>query len=232
MSVPYAYASEADRISFLRRTLAWTFGGVAIASVTGVVTAFGLASAPGLLSGFMPMALILGTWAITNFVARPMVFGSAKVPGFLLGTAAQGVAMGFLLLVAAAVSAATIGNPLALIGLALGMTFFSGLGMTAYVYTVRRDFSLIGAGLSALFIPMLVLMAVGFAFPAWFGGGVGIALSGLFVVISAAGLLYQLNQVIHDFRTDMHIEGAYTIAMGILVLFWNILTLLMRLSRR
>lgn len=232
MSVPVAHASEADRITFLRRTLAWTAGGVGIASFTGVLTALALAFMPGLVSGYMPMILILGMWGITNFVARPMVFGGAKVAGFLLGTAAQGVAMGFLLLVAAIVSASALGNPLALIGLAMGMTFFTGVGMTAYVYTIKRDFSLIGAGLSALFIPMLILMAVSFAFPAWFGGTLGIVLAGVFVVISAAGLLYQLNQVIHDYRTDMHVEGAYTIAIGILVLFWNILSLLMRLTRR
>lgn len=233
MGVPVARASEADRITFLRRTLAWTGLGVGIASVTSVASAFGIASLGGaLLSGYGPLIIILGSWAITNFVARPMVFGGAKIPGFLLGTAAQGVAMGFLLLMAVIVSSASLGNPFALIGLAMGMTFFAGLGMTAYVYTIKRDFSLIGAGLAALSIPMLILMAVSFAFPAWFGGGLGIALTAGFVVISAAGLLYQLNQVIHDYRTDMHVEGAYTISIGLLVLFWNILSLLMRLTRR
>lgn len=232
MSVPVARASEADRITFLRKTLGMSFIGLGIASATGLATAFGLALFPMLLSGYTPMILILGMWAVTNFVAQPMVFGGAKIPGFILGTAAQGVAMGFLLLVAAFASMASIGNPFALIGLAMGMTFFTGLGMAAYVWTVKRDFSLIGAGLSAMFIPMLILMAVSFAFPAFFGGGFGIVLSAIFVVISAAGLLYQLNKVIHEYDTDMHIEGAYTISIGILVLFWNILTLLMRLTRR
>lgn len=233
MSVPVAQASEADRLTFLRRTLAWAFGGVAVASITSVFSAFAIGMfGSGLLSGWAPMILILGCMAITNYVAQPMVFGGAKVAGFLLGTVAEGVALGFLLLVAVLVSSATIGNPFALIGLAMGMTFFTALGMTAYVYTIRRDFSLIGAGLSALSIPMLILMAVSFAFPGMFGGGFGLAISFLFVGVSAAGLLYQLNRVIHDYRTDMHIEGGYTISIGILVLFWNILNLLMKLSRR
>jgi len=30
----------------------------------------------------------------------------------------------------------------------------------------------------------------------------------------------------------MHVEGAYTIAIGVLVLFWNILSLLSRITRR
>ena len=233
MSVPVDHATEADRISFLRRTLTWTFGGVGIAAVTSVASAYFLAGTPMLVSGFAPMILILGMWAITNFVARPMVFGQAKAAGFILGNAAQGVAMGFLLLVALVVTRVNLGGSgFQLIGLAMGLTFFTALGMTAYVYTTRRDFSLIGAGLSALFFPMLILMGVGIAFPDAFGGGLGIALSGLFVLISAAGLLYQLNQVIHDYNTDMHIEAGYTISIAVLVLFWNILTLLLRLTSR
>ncbi len=232
LGFPVARASEADRITFLRRTLAWSFAGVGIAGTTGVVTASVLALMPSLVSGYFPMLFILGMWAVTNFVARPMVFGAAKIPGFILGTAAQGVAMGFLLLVAAMVSAAAIGNPFALIVLAMGLTGFTALGMTAYVYTIKRDFSIIGAGLAALSIPMLILMAVSFAFPALFGGALGLLFGVVFVLISAAGLLYQLNQVVHSFNTNMHIEGGYTISIGILVLFWNILSLLMRLTRR
>ncbi len=30
----------------------------------------------------------------------------------------------------------------------------------------------------------------------------------------------------------MHVEGAFTVTMGLLVLFWNLLTLLMKLQRR
>jgi FtsH-binding integral membrane protein len=232
MSIPVARASEADRITFLRRTLAWTAGGIGIASVTGVASAVALATMPWLLTGYMPMILILGCWAVTNFVARPMVFGEQKAVGFVIGNVAQGLAMGFLLLVAAYASSAAVGNPLALILLAMGLTGFTGLGMGAYVWTIKRDFSLIGAGLSALFIPMLILMAVSFAFPAFFGGALGLVLGGVFVVISAAGLLYQLNAVIHTFRTDMHVEGAYTISIGVLVLFWNILSFLVRLTSR
>jgi len=232
MSVPVARASEADRLSYLQKTLGLTVAGLGIASVTGIATAFGLATMPSLLSGYVPTAVILGMWAVSNFVAQPMVFRGPKAVGFVLGTAAQGVAMGFLLLMAAIVSSASLGSPFTLIGLAIGLTGFTGLGMASYVWSGPKNFSMIGAGLSALSIPMLVLMAVSFAFPGLFGGTLGIVLSAVFVVISAAGLVYQLNKVIHDFDTDMHIEGAYTISMGLLVLFWNILSLLMRLTRR
>ena len=52
------------------------------------------------------------------------------------------------------------------------------------------------------------------------------------VVISAAGLLYQLNLVMHEFSEDMSVEASYLMTIGVLVLFWNILSFIMRLTRR
>ncbi len=229
--VSVARASGEVRVAYLKRVLLLTFAGLSIAAITGLIGMVALATVPALLSGYAPLVIVLGTWAITNFVARPMVFGEQKWFGFILGTVSNGIALSFILTIAALMSMADFGNPFALIGLALGLTAASGTGLAAFAFTQKRDFSMIGAFLSAMFIPMMLLMAVGVFFPSFLGGTLGLALSALFVVISAMGLLYQLNQVIHNFNTDMHIEGAYTITIGVLVLFWNILSLLMRLRR-
>ena len=231
-SVAVSRASVEDRASYLRKVLGLTTVGVGIAAFVSVVTAVALAFVPALLSGYFPMVIILGLFALNNFVAQPMVFGGAKPVGFVLGMSLQGLAMGFLILMAFIVSGAAFGNPLVLIGLAMGLTFFGVLGLTAYVYVAPRNFSMIGAGLSALSIPMLIAMVVGFAFPSLLGGTLGLVLSVVFVAVSVGAVLYQLNEVVHRFTTDAHWEGAYTIAMGILTLFWNILSLLMRLTRR
>lgn len=231
LGMPVSRVSATARVDYLKKVLAITAFGLILSGMTGIFTAAALTLVPGLLSGFMPMLLILGCWAVTNFVARPMVFGAAKWPGFLLGTMTQGVAMGFLLLVAWVAAQVQFGNPFVFIGVAMAMTGFTGIGMAAYVWTGPKNFSMIGAGLSALSIPMLILMAVSFAFPSVLGGGIGIALSFLFVGISAAGLLYQVNEVLHNFDTDQHMEAAYTVTIGVLVLFWNLLSLLMRLRR-
>jgi len=230
--VPVAQAEASERSTYLQKVLTWTLGGLFVSGISSMASVVILSGFHALLSGYFPMIIILGCWAITNFVARPMVFGEAKIPGFLLGTMAQGVAMGYLLLAAMIISRMAQGNSLVLVGLASGLTGFSALGMASYTYIARRNFSMIGAALSALSIPMLILMAVSFAFPALLGGTAGLLMGAVFVVISAASLLYQLNAVIHSFRTSMHIEGAYTITLGILVLFWNILSLMMRLNRR
>lgn len=227
-----AESTSSARATYLRKVLGLTALGLLISAIVGVISMFTIASMPGLLRGYGPMIIILGCWALTNFVARPMVFGSNKWAGFLLGTVAEGVSMGFILLVAVIMSKADTGNPFSLIGTALAATVFSGLGLTFYAASEKREFTLLRAGLSATFIPMLILMGVSFAFPGVMGGTFGLIACCVFVLISAAGLLYQLNQVIHNFTTDMEIEGAYIITIGVLVLFWNILSLLMRLRRR
>jgi FtsH-binding integral membrane protein len=225
-------AIEARR-AYLRRVLGIASLGLLIAGATGVASMLFIASHPALLRGYGPMVIILGCWALIHFVARPMVFGQAnKWAGFLLGTMTQGIALGFLLLVAVVVSRQDFGNPPALIGMALVLTVVAGLGITTYVLAEPRDFSLLRAGLSAVFLPMLVLMAVTFAFPNAISGTAGIVVAGLFVVISAAALLYQVNAVVHRFTTGMHVEGGYVIAIGVVVLFWNLLSLLMRMRRR
>ena len=234
LSRPLEHASAVDRVTYLQRVMLYTAGGLTVSGAVGMITAaaiyIGGAIAPALVfNQWFMMAVILGSFGIAQYAAPRLVFGESKLLGFGLAVVFQGIAMGYLLLAALMM---TLGDVPWLIGAAVGLTASTGVGMAAYVWTKPREFSFIKAGLAALSLPMLVLMGVSFVFPSLFGGPLGLALSAVFVVVSAAGLLYQVNQVIHRLRTDMHIEGAYLITMGILVLFWNILTLLMRLTRR
>jgi FtsH-binding integral membrane protein len=230
--IPLEEAPADARAAYLRRVLGLVLLGLLITALTGMFSMFAIATAPRILSGYAPMLIILGCWAVSNYVAPRLVFGNAKWAGFLLGTVFQGVSLGFLLLVAILMSKQEFGSPFQLVFTALGLTVLSGMGLALYTTIQRRDFSMLRAGLGVVTLPMLGLMAVSFAFPQWIGGTAGIVVSGIFVLVSAAGLLYQIDRVLHHYTTDMHIEGAYTITIGVVVLFWNILSLLMRLRRR
>lgn len=231
---PLITAEPTERISYLRRVALLTMLGLLVSAVTGAVSAFAVALVPFLQMQVVSIVVILGSYAIAQFVAPRFVFrggAASKWMGFGIGSVFQGIAMGYLLLAAVAMGASLFpGNPFWLVLEALGLTGLTSFGMVAYVMTGPKNFSWLGAGLSMLFLPMLVLMGVSFVFP--IGGPAGIVLAALFVLVSAGGLLYQVNKVIHELRTDMHVEGAYMITMGILILFWNILVLLMRLNRR
>lgn len=233
---PLASAHANERVDYLKKVLLWTTGGLAVSATTGLLTAaflFVMASAGVTLffNQFVMLAIILGSYGIAQYAAPKLVFGSSKVLGFGLGAVFQGIAMGYLLLAAISMGMQE-GNPFGIAGAALALTGLTGFGMTAYVWTGPKDFSLIRAGLSALFLPMMILMGLSFVVPSLFGGTLGVILSAVFVAVSAAGLLYQVNQVMHRLSTKQHIEGAYLITMGILILYWNILSLLMRLRRR
>ncbi len=232
---PLIHATPSDRVTYLQRVLLWTTGGLTIAAGSGIASAVVLyvlaaAGVTFLVSGFFPLVVILGCFGVAHYLCPRLVFGDAKVLGFGLASTLQGIAMGFLLLQAFLMGAAA-GNPLGLVVNALLLTGLTGAGMVAYVMTKPREFKMIGAGLSALGLPMLILMGASIVFPGLFGGPIGLLISVAFVVISAAGLLYQVNVVLHRLSTDQHIEGSYLITMGVLILYWNILSLLMTLNR-
>jgi FtsH-binding integral membrane protein len=232
-AAPLSSASEDARTAFFRRVGVWTMLGLIIAFAFGGLSAIAVASVPILQGRWAMMGIIFGCMFVTNSVAQRMVSGDAKIPGFLLGTAAEGVALGYIMLGAVLVGADAFGpgaGAFTLLAQAAGLTLLSGLGMLSYVWTAPRDLSMVRGLLQVAGVPMLVLMVVSFVFP--IGGFFGLLLSFVFIAISSAGLLYSLNQVMHVCRTDQHMEGAYAISIGILVLFWNILSLLMKLQSR
>ena len=230
---PVIYAEPDTRVSFLRKVAALTFVGLSISAVTGVVSALVVFAIPALQSTMISMVVMLGSYFAAHFVSRRMVYSSnpaVKWTGFLSGTILEGVAMGYLLLAAALMSIAEAGHAFLFIGQAMGLTGMVAFGMMAYLMTGPKNLSIIGSMMSMLFLPMMALMVLTFVFPV--GGMFGLGLTALFVVISAAGLLYQLNQVMHKLPGTMYVEGAFEVTMGILVLFWNILVLIMRLQGR
>lgn len=232
---PVVYADESSRAAFLQRVALYTGGSLSIAAVSAVVSALLVLVVPPLQNQWVSLALIFGSFFVANNVARNMIASSEnKMPGFILGSVAQGFAMGWLLLAAVMVSSQVYPDSpaggLALIAQAGGLTGITALSMVVWLWSGPKDLGMVGAALRVLWLPMLILMVISFVFP--IGGVVGILLSGAFVLVSGMGLVYQLNQVIHVMSTRQHVEAGYTISIGLLVLFWNILVLLMRLQSR
>jgi FtsH-binding integral membrane protein len=225
---------EAKRADFLRSVGAWTAGGIIWAFIVGGGVAWVLSENPFLLNRIFMLGAIFGSMAVSNYAARPLVNGHNPELGFLIGTAAEGIAMGYLLYFAVMVGADSYGDeglgPFTLVAQAGGLTALTAMCMGAWLATGPKDLSMIQGALAVLGVPMMVLMVISFVFP--IGGAAGIGLTAVFIAVSGAGLLYNLNQVIHVARPGQEIAAAYEITMGMLVLFWNILVLLMKLSRR
>jgi FtsH-binding integral membrane protein len=235
-ATPAAEAPESARVAFLRRVGLLLFASLAISGTTGVlsaVTIFGLAAAGVVLPAFVQILLMLVGLYGAQFVGGAMTrspSAGTRTVGFVLGSVLQGVALGFLLLAATFVSAEAMANPLVLPFQALALVGLCVTGMVVYLLTGPKDLSLVQAGVGALFLPMLGMMAIGIFFPV--NGVLGLIFSLVFVGVSAAGLLVNLNQVMYRFPTHLATAAAFHLSVGIVVLFWNVLSLLMRLQRR
>ena len=172
--------------------------------------------------------LVYGSMLLSQTLVRRMVYGTNPTTGFVLGTLLQGVALGFLLLITLMLGAPNEG--FSLIFQAAGFVALSAAAMLLYVSMAKHQFSLLGAGLSMVGIPMLVLMALQFVIP--MNGMAGIVVSAVFTVVSAGALLYRLNHVTHHMDSTMEVQGGYEITLSLVVFFWNLLSLLNRGRRR
>jgi len=233
---PAIEAKVEDRVVFLRKVAGLTFLGLLISGGSSLVTAAAIAMLSNILMGRgVSLVLMLGSLFLARMVGGSMVRSetpAVQYGGFVFGTMMQGVAMGYLILSALLLSASQFGNPLVLLVEAVALVSLTMFGMCVYLLTGPKNLSMIGGFMSAVSLPMLLLMVVSFAFPSLFGGVFGLIINVVFVGMSAAGLLYSLNSVMHKMSTEMVVPAAYYVTMGILTLFWNILTLLMRLQRR
>jgi FtsH-binding integral membrane protein len=233
---PVIYADESTRAVFLQRVATYTCGGLTLASLSALTSAYMLANGPAVLwNQWVQMGVIFGMFFVAQNVAAGMVYNNtSKLAGFTLGMTAQGIAMGYLLVVAVAMGSSSYGTggleQFTIVFQAIGLTMVTVLSMVGYLWTNPKDLSMIRGAMTVMAVPMLILMVMSFVFP--IGGTLGLILCGAFVAMSAAGLMYQLNQVMHSMPAHMHIESSYQIALGILVLFWNLLSLLMRLQSR
>lgn len=225
-----------SRLAFLRKVGLFTFLGLSLAAVIAVVSTVTVAPVVfAVAPGFGGLVCVLGAFLLSHYVARKMIYGGAKIPGFVLAIVGEGFSFGFLLL--STVAYVPVGSTpeaafwagIGIIAKAMGITAASALGMLIYVWFNKSELNLVKAGLSILGLPMLVLMGLQFVFP--IGGVFGLLICAVFVVASGASLLYRLNTVVHEFDEDMHIEAAYEISMALLVLLWNIISLLNRLRR-
>lgn len=224
---PAYEAAAGERSAFLRRVALWTVSGLLLTAIATLASMMFVVPAVFRGGSWAVLGVVYGSFLLSQTVARKMVYGEAKVAGFALGCGLQGIALGFLLTITLAMG--RVGDGMSVIGYALLLTLLASLAMLAYVSIEKRELSLVRAGLSMLFIPMLILMGLQLVFP--IGGTFGIVIAVLFLAVSVGAMLWKLNTVVHELPTTMAIEGGFELALGIVVLFWNLLSLLNRLRR-
>lgn len=107
------------------------------------------------------------------------------------------------------------------------VTLLGFSGLTAVVFTTRRDFSFLGAVIRWGFILALVAIVAAVIF----GFSLGTFFSVAMVGLAGAAVLYDTSNVLHHFPEDSYVAAALELFASIALMFWYVLRLFMGSSR-
>lgn len=99
-------------------------------------------------------------------------------------------------------------------------------GLSAVVFFTGTDFSFLK---SAITIGTIIAIAA-IVCAVIFGIDLGFWFSLAMVVLAAGCILYQTSNLLHEYRTDQHVAAALGLFGSLMLLFWYILSILMRMS--
>jgi FtsH-binding integral membrane protein len=224
-----AHAALDERAAFIRRTYAHLGG--AILAFVGLETALftsGLAEKfmqSLVLQGkgglFLLLFLFIGAGWVARWWAHSAASSAMQYAGLGLYVVAQALIFVPLLWLSKAVDPNII--PIAGI-LTLGIAG----GLTAAVFTTRRDFSYLGPVLSVSSFVLLGIIVVAWFFPIQ----LGLFFSFAVVALAAGYIIYDTSNVLHHYRTDQHVGAALELFASVALLFYYILRILYQTSNR
>jgi FtsH-binding integral membrane protein len=217
------------RATFIRRTYLTLSG--AIAAFAAIETVFLQTEIPVALLSFIVAfeygwLSILGVFIVTGWLARTMAATVDSVPLQYLGLAcyvfAEAVIFAPLLYLAVHICSPAV-LPTAAV---LTITLF--LGLTSVAFITREDYSYLGSILTVGGMVAIGLIVCG----VFFGFDLGLAFSFGMIVLAGIAILHDTSKMIHHFRTDQHVAAALELFASVALMFWYVIQILMRLSRR
>lgn len=238
---PAAYASETDRITFLRNVYLLMFSGILVYALTAALPVLGAAWNIPVLKEIFAAAIFVGTNPVAALVVLFGMIGVqilassvAMVRGLNL-IAFYGVAVlfGFISIMLFAYAIALTGG-VAVIFQALGLTVLVFGGLSAYVLLLRKDFGFLG---NMLFVGTLlllgtVLIAVVAGMMGYPVDGISLALSFFSTLLISGYILYDTSNILHRYSTDMVVPAALALLIDFIILFRNLLHILAVLKGR
>lgn len=228
-SLPAAFALPAERAAFIRRVYA---------HVAGALLAF-VAIEFLLLVPFWPISIqilmtmfaagkyswliVLGLFMLVGWLAEKWATSEAS-PGLqYLGLAVYTVAEAIICLPLLFLVTHILNEP-TLIAQAGILTLAVFGGLTACVFTTRKDFSYLGPILWVLSWLALGLIVCSILF----GFNLGLWFSLAMVGLVSGVIIYQTSMVLHHYRTDQHVAAALGLFASVVTLFYYILIALLR----
>jgi FtsH-binding integral membrane protein len=217
------HAAVDERMGFLRRTylhLVLEIGAAAGITVLTVNTPALQKLAFSLLSNFIVYLLVIFG---LSMLTRKLLQGSKPLSVQYAGAVLWVFFLGLLVSPLALIAKDAFGS-YAILGEGFILTACIFVGLTAYVFFSKKDFSFLGG---ALAIGSWLLIGVGLIF--WlFGGFSGSPLwSILWVVLLSGWVLYDTSQIMHRRHTSEHVAASVDLLVDFVFLFIHIVSLLM-----
>ncbi|MBN1761291.1 MAG: US12 family protein [Chitinispirillaceae bacterium] len=228
-SFPVAEALPAERALFIRRTYAHLAG--ALAAFVGIEYLLLPSPLAKMFMNFLSASryswlMILGGFMVASWLARSIIAGaktrSMQYAGLGVYVVAEAIIFIPLLYIAVNFSSPDVIPTAALI---TGGLF---TGLSAYAITTRKDFSFLGGILTVGGFVAIGLIVAGTIF----GFNLGLAFSGGMVLLAAGSILYDTSKIVRDYNTDDYVSASLQLFASVLLLFWYVLRIVMRLSRR
>lgn len=224
---PVAQGTDLERAEFIRKT--YTHLALAVLAFIVMETIFlntpfiveiGLKMTQGMtwllvLGGFMFVTSFATKWA-SNATDR-----SKQYAGLLVYVMAQAFIFVPLIYMAIAFT-----GDFSLINQAGILTLGLFTGLSAIAFFTKKDFSFLGRILTIGGFIALGLIAAGILF----GFNLGLWFSFAMVALAAGSILYQTSNIIHEYHKDQYVAASLGLFASLMLLFWYILSILMRSS--
>ncbi len=170
--------------------------------------------------------MLLGAFIVIGWLARSFAQNiespAAQYAGLLLYVLAEAVIFVPMMYLAVYYS-----SPDLLMNAAT-LTGFLFAGLSAVAFTTRKDFSFLRGILTIGGMVALGLIVSSILF----GFTLGLAFSAAMILLACIAILHDTSKIIHHYPVGAHVAASLELFASIALLFWYVLSLLMRLTRR
>jgi len=224
-----AQAQPDARAAFIRRTYLHLAGAVAV--FIGLETILLKSALAPAMMNFISAnrygwLMILGAFILAGWMGRSMASSIRTITTQYLGLGFYVVAEA-IIFVPILYIAAFYSSPSVLPSAAI-MTGLLFAGLTMVAFTTGTDFSFLRGILTIGGFVALGLIVCGTIF----GFGLGLVFSVAMVGLASAAILYDTSKIIHHYGPDQHVAASLELFASVALLFWYVLRIVMRMSRR
>lgn len=222
-----AQLRPSERAEFIRQTyshLAGALGGFIAIEMVLFQTGMAGAIAEMVFSNRFTWLLVLGGFALLGWMAREFTAKTdekTQYTGLVIYVVAEALIFAPLLFLA------TLLGPTVIPTAAL-MTLGLFGGLTAIVFTTKKDFTFLGGILKIGGMVALGLIVASI----FMGFKLGMLFSAAMVIFAAGSILYDTSKVMHHYEKHQYVAASLELFASVALLFWYVLRIVMELTGR